>query len=230
MTSTSTYITQQINLRLEIEGKSGIELRNYLKDKFYIQRPQSYSHINKILRKIDKGDFYDHIHESEQNENCEHVVPQSYFHSKSPMVSDLHHLYLCGMRSNCMRSNMKFDDIENNLNLNTKWIIDDKDFKNSIKPDIVDEYSEFVPNVCFEPKKSSRGNVARSVAYFFTMYPEYLNIMNKVMDISTMIEWNKIDPVDEIDIKRNYDIYDIQYNLNPYILCPELVAQAFNDL
>lgn len=216
-------IEERNKLQENTKNLSGIELRNYLKINYYIRTHVSYSIAEKKLKEIDTGSFYDHGVEILENENCEHIVPQSFFHSKPPMVSDLHHLYLCGRISNGIRENYKYKEIEDDNK--TKWIIDDI-HKAEQKPTNSDEYSAYEKNA-FEPKKSSRGNVARSCAYFFTMYPEYINTMENVIDISIMKKWNEIDPVDDIDNKRNYSVYLIQKNLNPYVLCPEFVDRAF---
>lgn len=217
------YEKQRQDLLTNTENMSGFELRNYLKEQFYVQNNVSHHIAMEILHKIDDGLFYDNNEPKEYN--CEHIVPQLYFNSQYPMRTDLHHIYLCGVRSNSMRNNYKYGDILESDH--PKWIINDENFRSYDIPDNPDDYSEYITNKKFEPKKTSRGNVARSCAYFFTMYPQYFDVMVKVIDVYIMNEWNEIDPVNDVDIRRNYAVYDIQLNLNPYILCPELVSKAF---
>ncbi|AYV75363.1 MAG: hypothetical protein Terrestrivirus1_237 [Terrestrivirus sp.] len=219
------YEKERKQLLEETKNISGVDLRNYLKDKFYIKNNIPYNDVGVVLFKVDDGKFYDNINSTPKAENCEHVVPQSLFSEKLPMRSDLHHLYLCGVQSNSLRSNYKFEDIP--LSDKPKWIINDTDYKATIVPSNPDEYSDYITNKGFEPKKVTRGNVARACAYFFTMYPEYFDVMPKVIDVPVMIEWNEIDPVNDYDITRNYAIYDVQKNLNPYVLAPELISKAF---
>ena len=89
----------------ELAGKTSTEIRQILKKKFYHKKSLSYAEVRRELYKFDNGHLYtehpDHL-------NCEHIVPQSLFHKKYPMVSDLHHLYACGNNSNYWRGNLKF--------------------------------------------------------------------------------------------------------------------------
>ena len=71
----------------------------------------------------------------------------------------------------------------------------------------------------FEPVDRSKGDIARSLFYFSIRYsweiPSWLE--------PTLKEWNKIDPVDEIEFNRNSRVEDVQGNRNPFIDEPELV-------
>jgi len=58
-------------------------------------------------------------------------------------------------------------------------------------------------------------DVARSIFYFFTMYPDY--DISLVGDVNTFYEWHQQDPVNEADKKRNNATAGFQGNLNPYI-------------
>ena len=58
--------------------------------------------------------------------NCEHTVPQSFFKSRSPMKSDLHHIYPAYFRWNIYRSNLPYGEIEDTNTI--------KRFKFSPKP------------------------------------------------------------------------------------------------
>ena len=47
--------------------------------------------------------------------------------------------------------------------------------------------------------------------------------------LSTLLEWNKLNPVDEFEIQRNNRIYEYQGNRNPYIDHSELASVVFGE-
>lgn len=95
----------------------------------------------------------------------------------------------------------------------------------------------------FEPLDKVKGDVARIVMYVYTHYNtaanvygttngsggkfgtlKFTNIMsagNESAAISILLEWNAMDPVDQIEIARNDAVYKIQGNRNPFIDHPE---------
>lgn len=46
-------------------------------------------------------------------------------------------------------------------------------------------------------------------------------------DISMLVNWHNLDPVDNFEIIRNEVIYSYQGNRNPFIDYPNLVEKAF---
>jgi len=163
--------------------------------------------------------------------NCEHIVPQSFFDKRAPMRSDIHHLVPTYDRWNSTRGSFPFD--ENDDERTEKWMYLDKsiDCDNNtpcIPEEMVDAYSELISNQnesTFEPKEASKGNVARSVFYFFTAYPNY--DINRVGSVKTFYNWHIEDPVNDEDIARNDAIADFQGNHNPYISNPNWVYRAW---
>jgi len=163
--------------------------------------------------------------------NCEHIVPQSFFDKRAPMVCDIHHLVPTFDRWNSTRGSFPFD--ENEDERTEKWMYLDKsiDCDNNIPcipPDMVDAYSELISNQnesTFEPKENSKGNVARSIFYFFTVYPNY--DINRVGSIQTFYDWHVQDPVNDGDEARNDAIAEYQGNHNPYINHPDWVYRAW---
>lgn len=151
--------------------------------------------------------------------NCEHVVPQSRFNKKLPMRSDLHHLYPAYEPLNELRANFKYDDIPNSKATFIYFMDKASNAKYTNKVDQKDAVCEVdQKGQEFEPNGISKGNVARSCAYFFTRYPQYLPEMYKVIDIDTMIKWHESDPVNDVERRRNQAIYKIQGANNPYIV------------
>jgi hypothetical protein len=162
--------------------------------------------------------------------NCEHTVPQSFFNYNNPMKSDLHHLYPVYERWNSTRSNNSFAEIPDNKTV--KWMY--KDIESKVKPaENLDEYAEYYKQT-FEPRESHKGNLARAIFYFFTMYPKItdkhknVRTINDVCDIKTLYIWHLSDPVDKKELERNTLIDSLQGNRNPYIDNPSYVSRAWN--
>jgi chitodextrinase len=155
--------------------------------------------------------------------NCEHTIPQSYFGEADPMVSDIHHLYPSYENWNSTRSNYPFADIVDNVT--AKWMYLDQSLT-TIPTSNIDLYSEYA-NSTFEPREDHKGNVARSIFYFYTMYPTQAGDISLIGDINMFYEWHLADPVDALELERNSQVETYQGNRNPYIDYPEVIARAW---
>ncbi len=155
--------------------------------------------------------------------NCEHTIPQSYFGEADPMVSDIHHLYPAYENWNSTRSNYPYADI--NDNTTAKWMYLDQS-QTTIPTSNIDLYSEYA-NSTFEPREDHKGNVARSIFYFYTMYPTQAGDISLIGDIDMFYQWHLADPVDALELERNGQVETYQGNRNPYIDYPEIVARAW---
>ena len=131
--------------------------------------------------------------------NCEHTVPQSFFKGSSPMKSDLHHIYPTFNRWNSYRSNSPYGEIEDGKT--EKWFR--KASLSFDKPDAeeINEYSEYTRKK-FEPRESHKGNVARAIFYFYTMYAKRVRPISSLAKVETLIKWHKQDPVDREEKKK----------------------------
>lgn len=228
----------------ETNGLVGDELRSKLYEMFSpLSMPDfnrlSYEKARKILySEIATVDIYgghalDSI--SKKKINCEHVWPQSFFKKKYPMRSDLNHCFASQHKLNTHRSDKKFDEIDDDeaqfLDENGKKIhpndVDSSDDEDTTSDELdfgnLSEKSNY--NNTFEPIDVSKGNIARAVAYFNTMYPKY--DISKVIDIPVLLSWHHQDPVDDGERKRVEVIYNHQKNINPFIICPELVSRIY---
>ncbi|HMR86801.1 MAG TPA: endonuclease, partial [Saprospiraceae bacterium] len=90
-------------------------------------------------------------------------------------VGKPHHLVPCKSNINTLRRNAPFGEI---LDDKTKyWILDDKVF---IRPDkrFLDNYSESTSGF-FEPREDKKGDIARSLFYFFTVYGQNITKKNR---------------------------------------------------
>ena len=196
----------------------------------------SYVQAKDILHtKLRKFDIYGDGDESKEKLNVEHIFPQSYFKNdtrKLAMKSDLHHLYLCNRKLNSFRQNFKYVD-------SSVAKIDDKIRVLDMKGNAVSNENELfakrgylmVTNKntkTFVPAECSRGKIARSLSYFAVKY-DYLDVLEKVIDIRTLVEWSLKDPVDNDEYLKNVIIYKHQGDINPFVLNSDLVLCSFTD-
>lgn len=155
--------------------------------------------------------------------NCEHTVPQSFFNEAEPMKSDIHHLFPTYSNWNSTRSNYPFAEIDDNAT--TKWMYLTTS-TTSIPSSNIDLYSEYASST-FEPREDHKGDVARAIFYFYTMYPTQAGAISAVADINELYDWHLADPVSQKEIDRNLAIETYQGDKNPYISIPSLVAKAW---
>ena len=178
--------------------------------------PYVYQHGSKQCGKYKvEGDCY----------NREHIFPQGYFNSASPMVSDIHHIVPTDGKVNGYRSSFPFGKVgsanfvsENGSKRGT-----------SASPN----YSGTV----FEPIDEFKGDVARMILYFATRYESKLSSFKdndiltnsafpgvEAWELAVLKEWHTNDPVSQREIDRNNAAYTYQGNRNPFIDQPEYVA------
>ncbi|MCA1919235.1 MAG: endonuclease, partial [Flavobacterium piscis] len=159
--------------------------------------------------------------------NREHIIPQSVFDEKAPMVSDAHFITPTDGKVNGVRSNYPHSVVvaptETSLN------------GSKLGPSTTAGYSGPV----FEPIDEFKGDIARMYFYFATRYentvagysyPMFNGTANKVFTpafLSQLIAWHNQDPVNAREIARNNAIYTRQNNRNPYIDHPEYVAAVW---
>lgn len=154
--------------------------------------------------------------------NAEHLWPQSFFNKATPMVSDLHHIQSTFSTPNGRRSNYRFCETS------TSKYATRAGSKLSSAGD------------CFEPADAVKGNVARAMLYFVTVYYDK-NIRQGDCDyksfwkdnVEMFLKWNRQDPPDEIEKYRNEMIYQYQGNRNPYVddytLADKIGANVFKN-
>lgn len=157
--------------------------------------------------------------------NAEHLVPQSYYGSVSPMRSDIHSLRPSHGSVNSARGNRPYGNVSGSFNY---YGIDGNGnyTSTSSTPANPDDYSK--GNLLeWEPREIRKGDVARQVFYFYTMYPTQAGSIAGVGDLNELYQWHLDDPVDPIEVLRNDRIETAQGNRNPYVDYPELVYTAW---
>ncbi len=172
--------------------------------------------------------------------NREHVWPKSDSNGlwKDNTVgggADLHHVRPSEKELNADRGNQKYGEVANGTPLY------------QYGTDFIGGYTS---GGTFEPMDNVKGDVARILMYVYTHYNTYTNSIfggnaktngslgqssyfgtlnfthiisagNEAAAKKLLLEWNKSDPVDEIEISRNEAVYSIQRNRNPFIDHPE---------
>ena len=186
-------------------------------------------------RPSDNGSSASHVGEGY---NREHSFPRSWFGGEvSPMNTDVFHIYPTDIRVNSQRGNNPYGVCANGTRLSYGSYIAKGKLGNSTYPG----YS----GVVFEPDDEYKGDLARTYFYMATCYknelpswpgsPQLDYSRNKYKAFSTwtinmLMEWTRLDPVSEKEIKRNEAVYGIQGNRNPFIDHPELAEYIWGNM
>lgn len=164
--------------------------------------------------------------------------------------SDLYHVRPCDSKVNTARGDAPyvcFDDSEfSSKKSATVEVGDSGPYKLRIygaeeTSTGVYEYASLV-----EPSDEFKGDVARIVAYIYMHYnsfsgtPSSRSSMVGSLDLTKAIgyssaskakavlkSWNKLDPPDDIEKRRNHSVQQIQGNRNPFVDYPNLMDSAF---
>ncbi len=161
-----------------------------------------------------------------QNINAEHIYPQSKGASGTAK-SDLHSLFPSRNLVNSARGNNPFADI--NDYLTRKWFRDDQELR-TIPTQFINEYSESLTNQLFEPREAKKGDVARAMFYFYTVYrfkadavdPDFFPLQKE-----TLCQWNAADPINNTEIKRSNKVANYQGNENPFVIDSTLAKRTY---
>lgn len=165
--------------------------------------------------------------------NTEHSWPQSFYDGAEPMRGDIHHLYPVWSSVNSSRGNHPFAEINDN-STTSWWYWENGGSVNSVPTTQIDLYSEYY-NDTFEPREDHKGNVARAMFYFWTLYQNNTDIVTDDFDNEayfngmkeTLYQWHQDDPVDAAELQRSEGIESIQGNKNPFIHDTTLVRRAY---
>lgn len=156
--------------------------------------------------------------------NREHVIPQSFFGSKAPMVSDVHFIRPTDGKVNGMRSNYPFGAVTN------------PSFKSKNGTKVGPSTSQGYSGTVCEPIDEFKGDIARMVFYFVTRYESRLSGFSsggmlgnttypglQEWEKNVLLSWAAQDPVSPAEIARNNASYLYQNNRNPFIDHPEWI-------
>lgn len=168
--------------------------------------------------------------------------------AKGPAGTDLHHLVAAdGEVNQLVHNNVPYGNVDEVSKTGSRISTKNNKLGTPKSKSIKDE-----GNLVFEPQDSDKGDIARACFYMVAMYNnlandnnitdfdanlELVDYVNEILDkgvISTaketvklgnlkdLLEWNRLDPVDEYEIHRNDLIYNnYQFNRNPFIDYPQ---------
>jgi endonuclease I len=170
--------------------------------------------------------------------NREHIFPQGFFNSLSPMVSDAHHVTPTDGYVNGRRSNYPFGKVNT-----ASWT--------SLNGSKVGTSGTLgYTGTVFEPINEFKGDIARMQLYFAVRYENEVlaggwdahnsapeNPLNGTKDqfyedwyIALLLSWHIQDPVSAREISRNNAVYTYQNNRNPFIDNPNYANQIWGNL
>lgn len=174
---------------------------------------------------------YIYLNGSSLGMNTEHAYPQSKGAADGNARSDMHHLYPARIPVNEARGDVPFADIPDAQT--QKWFLGSQVFL-TMPTQNKDLYAEFRTGA-FEPREATKGDLARSIFYFYTMYRAQANLADPnffELQRPTLCQWDAQDPADEAELVKTWRIAAYQENKpNPYILdcslahrswCPEV--------
>ncbi|MBQ9469216.1 MAG: endonuclease [Clostridia bacterium] len=149
--------------------------------------------------------------------NREHVWPKSNASfNQSNGGADLHHLRPANPNVNSARGNLPFGNVK------------------GVYSGATQGSCYYKTGTLFEPADNVKGDVARILLYVYVrwgennLYSDTANGSRIIESLQTLLDWNKLDPVDTWEMKRNDLTEDVQGNRNVFIDYPELAYKLFS--
>jgi len=159
--------------------------------------------------------------------NTEHSYPQSKGAADGNARSDMHHLYPTRVPVNEARASVPFAEIPDAQT--QKWFIGNQ-VLTSIPSVNKDGYSESRSDA-FEPRESVKGDIARSIFYFYTMYRAQANLADPnffELQRPTLCQWANQDPADSSELRKTWRIAPYQAGKpNPFVIDCTLASRSW---
>lgn len=163
--------------------------------------------------------------------NTEHAYPQAKGAAEGNPRSDMHHLFPARIPVNEARANSPYTEIPD---AQTQQWFYKAQVLFSVPAQNKELYSESKNNA-FEPRESVKGDLARAVFYFYTMYRSQADAADPAFfaaQRATLCQWHWQDPADSAELIKTWRIAPYQEDKpNPFILdctlarriyCPEV--------
>ncbi len=174
--------------------------------------------------------------------NKEHVIPQSFFNSNSPMRGDAHQLLPSDGRVNGFRNNAPYGRVDDSQLSSQSGISNPTQNGSKLGNNLNSGYSAGYSDEVFEPIDEFKGDIARIYFYFVTRYEDQISAWSayEMFDgssdkaiadpfLNILRIWHEMDPVSQKEIDRNNNIYyNHQGNRNPFVDHPEWVATVWD--
>ena len=226
------------------EGLYEVELINFLQENYKTSSTLGYTDARDVMYleidREDDGSVYGiytnysvflpesgvdpSTHLYENGINCEHIWPRSMYEGEEPTKSDMHALRPCKDNVNSARGYKPFSEVPDEQT--TTWYWQDSQTSN-IPSSNTDEYSESHGSY-FEPREDRKGDIARTMFYFYTMYSEVADDDFFEGQKEVLKTWHELDSADEEEIIRTWQIAFYQHNKpNPFILDGTLIERAY---
>jgi len=162
--------------------------------------------------------------------NMEHTWPRAFGADAGNAQWDLHHLFPTRVDVNGDRGNLEFDESPDAQT--TRWYREDGSQTTIPDGAIIDEFSELRSGIAFEPREDHKGDVARAMFYFYTMYEAQADASGggPFFDAQkeTLYDWAYADPVRLKEYDRTLAIAPFQSNEpNPFVLDSTLIRRAY---
>lgn len=138
--------------------------------------------------------------------NAEHTWPQSKG-AVGAAKADLHHLFPTDCEANSRRGSYPFGEV-----VRVQW----QEGGSKLG---LDAHGRRV----FEPRDEQKGNTARALFYFYTVYGQRASLENFRVEEAVLRQWHREDPVSALERGRNEQVFKFQGNRNPFIDRPEFV-------
>lgn len=159
--------------------------------------------------------------------NVEHIYPRNKGAKIGIAESDMHHLAPAKVNVNGDRNNLPFGEIVDSQTDRWYYLSMERTSPPSAEIDLWSEWT----NVAFEPRESVKGDVARAMMYFYTMYRDFADgedDMFFAIQQETLCDWHYRDPVDSAEWHRTWRIAQYQEGKpNPYVLDCSVAARTY---
>lgn len=162
--------------------------------------------------------------------NMEHTWPRAFGADAGNAEWNLHHLFPTRVDVNSDRGNLEFNESPDAQT--TRWYREDGSQTTIPDGSIIDEFSELRSSVAFEPREDHKGDGARAMFYFYTMYKAEADASGggPFFDAQkdALYEWAYADPVSLKEYDRTLAIAPFQSDdPNPFVLDSTLIRRAF---
>jgi len=160
--------------------------------------------------------------------NTEHSYPRSMgAFEGTPAHSDMHHLFPTRVTVNGARGNDIFMEVPDNQSL--RWYYSNQTLSNPPSSNI-DDWAEDTDSG-FEPREEFKGDVARAIFYFYTIYQEQaLNANPEFFEMQreTLCHWTSDDPAQQDELIKTYKIAGYQGDVpNPFVVDCSLAERLY---
>lgn len=175
------------------------------------------------------------VFNNEAGINQEHTWPRSEGADSGNAERDLHHLFPTRVAVNSARASLPFGESPDEQT--TAWYVLDQAQATPPAEDDRDAWSELLADVRFEPREEKKGDVARALFYFYTMYgpsgtgqasTAFFEGMKE-----TLLAWHEADLPTAEEIARSERVAEYQATgsgetaINPFVHDATLVRRAF---